>query len=122
MSLNTEVLKAFLEKGKVSDPNLVKPEETKWSPDPFVMGQIETALNKMGKKWRLAFGAKVFTWQELLEEVRKGTPIGRDYYSAFMEGLKNEEPFDDDPPFKMPPPIRSGTILDGEPLSEEDAE
>lgn len=64
--------------------------ETDWNPDPIVLENLDRLVRSYSNA-RLAIGGRIFTWDDLLAEVRLGTPFGRDYYASFLEGLSKEE-------------------------------
>ena len=61
--------------------------EEKWNPDPKVIQrfaeQIKNSKECAGS--RIAVGRRILTWEDLLQEVKDGTPLGRGYYQAMLE-------------------------------------
>jgi hypothetical protein len=64
--------------------------ETDWHPDLVLLERLEQSVRHHSNE-RLAMGGRILTWDDLLAEVRLGTPFGRDYYTSFLEGLSKEE-------------------------------
>lgn len=59
--------------------------------DDEAIAEFEKYLNENRerlKTQKIAIGKRVLTWDEMLDEVRKRTPIGRDY----LESLKKRTP------------------------------
>ena len=57
----------------------------KWLPDPEVLKRLEEEIAKQSNTSRIALGSRILTWQNVLEEVRVGTPFGRQYYRACLK-------------------------------------
>ncbi|GEM_PF-4605598 len=78
----------IVETGYISDSVLDGSQE-EWSPDPEVLEQIKKDVDKNPNKSdeRISVGNRQLTWDELLVEIYNGTPFGKNYYVAYVEGL-----------------------------------
>jgi len=63
----------------------------KWLPDPEVLKRLEKEIAKQSDTSRIALGSRILTWQNVLEEVRIGTPFGRQYYSACLKSSRSKK-------------------------------
>ena len=55
-----------------------------WQPNPDVLALIELELKKQSN-WSLLIGKRILTKEDLLQEIKSGTKVGRRFYEAFMK-------------------------------------
>ena len=60
-----------------------------WNPDPKIIEILEQKIKGSElSTYRIAVGRRILNWDDVLEEVKTGTPFGRSYYEALVETLK----------------------------------
>ena len=57
-----------------------------WNPDPIVLTMMEKDVKEF--KFKIIFGGKLLTCQDVMEHVKKGTNFGKNYYLTFEKNLK----------------------------------
>lgn len=55
---------------------------SEWNPDPDLLGFMLSYFDDSDKE-RVSDGSRMLTWKQVGEEVKRGTPFGREYYSAW---------------------------------------
>jgi len=61
-----------------------------WKPDEMILKKMRREISSSGQQnGRLCFDGKNLSWTQMLEEIRKGTKIGRVFYAAYTDGPIN---------------------------------
>jgi hypothetical protein len=64
---------------------------SEWNPDPELIRKFEEAIQKGSGAGQIAVGRRILTWEDMLEEVKTGTQLGRSYYRALVETFSTEK-------------------------------